>query len=717
MVGGAERGKPRLAGRPSGDRVAMHTLVLGVPVPANHLTLLPAYGIFHRDGSRTILRVATISPVDRSPRAWPGALALLRASGVTTVRVVIPWTRHARGPGLTCFDGADGRTADVMGVLRVAAAEGLDVWVDAGPNAGGVPDWVLKTCPNACAVDDRGRPTGQLSTCDPGFRAEAARWARAVAAAAVTATGGRVSLWTLDGRDDASGIPADHSPVTVAQFRQWLRSRYADDAALAREWLCPGLRIDDATPPMVRRWGGAGRVAWFRRAFEGGRHVAARVISQIKRGGTEHDTWPQVVTGRGSMQSRLVARDGLAPSQMADWHAFAVDAWQEYLAAMRAAVVDELPAATFVAGEVGRAGVSGVGDRGTTGHVDADRTAVPVVNVAPMAHHAAWAAASLVSRGGGDVPVMVAMVPTDRDGSPAAAAVSAVAEGAVAVELPEATYSDPDVRQLAGWLGEVEELLTASTRLDDRVAWLDDPAHAGADPDDLGFVASTGFVDRRTASAAYGAIREAGLAPVIVDALTFVADEANDLGALLVPTRRWIDLDRYGSLVVHVLRGGNVVATPNTPQRQRDGTSFRSTFLWPPAVAEGGRAQIRDGTSCVVPEVAPDDGTGMRAPWVEAIADDVVPRFRVAPALRLAVTGRLLPDGTCLAFFVNPTVHRQSGRIGLPDPSAIGLDDSFAIGIAYATTGSSAWRDDDGVHVDVLAGGALIARLRSKTHG
>ncbi|MBU6288544.1 MAG: hypothetical protein KGS10_10320, partial [Chloroflexi bacterium] len=108
---------------------------------------------------------------------------------------------------------------------------------------------------------------------------------------------------------------------------------------------------------------------------------------------------------------------------------------------------------------------------------------------------------------------------------------------------------------------------------------------------------------------------------------------------------------------------------------------------------------------------------GMRAPWVEAIADDVVPRFRVAPALRLAVTGRLLPDGTCLAFFVNPTAHRQSGRIGLPDPSAIGLDDAFAIGIAYATTGSSAWRDDDGVHVDVLAGGALIARLRSETHG
>ena len=64
MVGGAERGKPRFAGRPSGDRVAMHTLVLGVPVPANHLTLLPAYGIFHRDGSRTILHVATISPVE-----------------------------------------------------------------------------------------------------------------------------------------------------------------------------------------------------------------------------------------------------------------------------------------------------------------------------------------------------------------------------------------------------------------------------------------------------------------------------------------------------------------------------------------------------------------------------------------------------------------------------------------------------------------------------
>lgn len=686
-------------------------------MPANHPALLPAYGIFHRDGARTLLRVATINPGDRAPRAWPSALALLRASGVTTVRVVIPWARHARGPGRACLDGADGRTADAMGLLRLAVAEGLDIWVDAGPIAGGVPDWVLEACPDACAVDDRGRPTGRLSTGDPGYRAEAAGWARAVATAAVMATGGRVALWALDGRDDASGIPADHSPVTVAQFRHWLRDRYGNDGALAREWLHPGLRIEDAKPPIVQRSGGEGPAAWLQRAFVGGRHVAARVISQIRGGGFQDVTWPQVVTDRGSMRSRLVARDGLAPSQMADWHAFAVDAWQEYLATMRAAVVDELPGTTFVAGEVARAGVSGVGDRGTIGRIDVDLTAVPVVHVAPNVHHAAWAASSLVSRGGGDVPVILAIAPTERDVSPAAVVVSAVAEGAAAVDLPEATYGDPDVRQLAGWLGEVEGLLTASTRLDDRVAWLDDPAHAGADPDDLGYVASTAAVDRGPASAAYAAIREAGLAPVVVDPLTFVADEANDLGALLVPTRRWIDLDRYGSLVVHVLRGGNVVAIPNTPQRQRDGTAFRSTFLWPPSVADGGRVQIRDGTSCVVPEVAPDDGSGMRAAWVEAIADDVLPRFRVAPALRLAVTGRLLPDGSCLAFVVNPTVHRQFGRIGLPDPAALGLDDAFVLGTAYATTGSSARREGDGVNVDVLPGGALIARLRSVNHG
>ena len=136
-----------------------------------------------------------------------------------------------------------------------------------------------------------------------------------------------------------------------------------------------------------------------------------------------------------------------------------------------------------------------------------------------------------------------------------------------------------------------------------RSAWLDDPSHAGADPDDLKHIALQGYVDREAASEAYAAVREAGMAPVMVDPATFVADETHDLGALLVPTRRWIDLERYGSLVVHVLRGGNIVAFPHAPDRQRDGTSFRSTFLWPPSVASGGRIQVHDGTSALVPEM------------------------------------------------------------------------------------------------------------------
>lgn len=305
---------------------------------------------------------------------------------------------------------------------------------------------------------------------------------------------------------------------------------------------------------------------------------------------------------------------------------------------------------------------------------------------------------------------MVALGFGGRVQSPASMALAAVAEGAVAIDLPEAAYGDAEVRRLAEWLGEVQDSLTASTRLDDRVAWLDDPAHAGADPNDLNPIAARGQLDRGYAADAYAAVREAGLAPVVVDPATFVADEVNDLGALLVPTRQWVDLERYGSLVVHVLRGGNLVAFPHAPGRQRDGTSFRSTFLWPPSVATGGRVQVHDGTSSLVPEVG---SGGVRGAWIEAIVDDVSPRFRVPPTMRLAITGRLLPDGACLVFVVNATEEWQSGTLGVPDPAAIGVGDGFAVAVAFASSGATARGDGLGIEVAVPAGGGVVVRLSS----
>ena len=666
---------------------------------------VPAYGVFHRGASRSLLRVATIDPSERQLAGWPDALSRLRASGATTVRVVVPWTRHARSPGVVCLDGSDGHTPDAMGVLRLSVEIGLDVWVDAGPIAHGVPTWAVRALPSARAVDSGGRPTGRVATGDPGFRAEAALWARGVARAAVQATGVRVAIWTLDGRAEPHGIPVDHSPVTVATFRQWLRDRYEDDRALAREWLQPGLRIDEAMPPLIAQPSEASHSRALKDALGAVRRVATWARRRLGAVANRDLRWPDAIAGPGPRRTLPLASVGRAPGQLADWHAFSIDAWQDYLAAMRSAVEADLPGVTFVADEMGRVAIPGAG---TTARHAGARVAVPVLRVRPQVHDAGWAATSLVARTGDDLPVMVAMQSSGRGAPLVAAAISAIAEGAVVIDLPEASFVDPEVRRLARWIGEVEDQLTASTRLDDRVAWFDDPAHGGADSDDLDGVASRGIVDRGPSASAYAAIREAGLAPVVVDPSTFVADEATDLGALVVPTRRWIDLDRYGSLVVHVLRGGNLVALPHAPGRQRDGTTFRSTFLWPSEIAAGGRVQVHDGTSCLVPDVTSVDGRGG---WVEAIIEDVSPRFRVAAGMRMSITARLLPDGACLVFFVNPTQSRQSGSVGVPDPVALGLGDGFIVEAAFATSGASACRDEAGLSVDVPPGGAVVARL------
>jgi hypothetical protein len=685
-------------------------------MPVDDVIPIPAYGVFHRGIRRSLLRVATVDPISRPMTAWPGALAILRASGATTVRVLIPWKRHAHGPGLVCLDGSDGRTPDALGVLRLAVDVGLDVWVDAGPISGGVPTWVAETCPGARAVDALGRVTGSWSTSDSGFRAAAVAWATGVALASMTATGGQVAIWETDGRLEHYGVPADHSPATVARFRRWLQDRYEDDRALAREWLRPELRVDVASPPEILGSHRAQHVRWVEDAIETGRRIAhwarrrlvraERLIPRRLRPGTPTDR-----AGMGRDMS--TARHGHSPGQLADWYAFSVDAWHEYLGEMRLAVEPTMPDVTYVAGEVGRAGTPGIGYAGAAGREQAECVALPVVRLGSSGHDAAWAAASLTARAGLNRPVMVSLQISDQVTSPASTALSALAEGAVVVELPEAAFGDADVRRLAEWLGHVEEPLTASTRLDDRVAWIDDPAHAGADADDLHPVTTRVRFNRGQAADAFASVREAGLAPVVVDPSTFVADEVNDLGALLAPTRRWIDLERYGSLVVHVLRGGNLVAFPHAPSSQRDGTAFRSTFLWPTTIATGGRVQVHDGTSTLVPEVVSAGGLGVRSDWIDAIVEDVSPRFRVAPEMRLAVTARLLPDGSCLAFVINLTRRHQIGAVGVPDPAALGLGADFTVSVEFATSGAAVRPHRLGIHVDIPAGGAVVARLSS----
>jgi hypothetical protein len=79
--------------------------------------------------------------------------------------------------------------------------------------------------------------------------------------------------------------------------------------------------------------------------------------------------------------------------------------------------------------------------------------------------------------------------------------------------------------------------------------------------------------------------------------------------------------------------------------------------------------------------------------------------------MRLAITGRLCPDRSCLVFVVNLTNARQAGQIGVPDPAALGLGDEFTVHVTFATSGATVRQDRRDLSVDLPTGGAVVARL------
>ncbi len=671
-------------------------------MPAIDVPLVPAYGIFHRGIHRCLPVVATVDPGALAGREWSGVMAALHDAGATVVRVEVPWGRHAPDPTTTCLDGSDGRSPDVEAALRAAVVEGLDVWVAAGPLCGGVPAWLPNMIPEAHTREAGGRPSPRWACGHPAFLMAASAWETSVATMAASVTGGHVAFWEVDGVPSGGRPHADWSPGTVARFQGWLRVRHGDDGALARDWLRPGLRLEDASPPDLP---GEPLGPWRRLGA-----LVARLHQHWRDVRVPIDPWPGAGVRRGPRSALPVALAGRSPAQLADWHEFMADEWQAYLSGVRDAVAPLVPGATFVAGEPAHAGRAGIGHAGGAWREATGREFVPVATIAPRVHDAAWAATALSARAGAGWPVIVAVRPEPGGGLPATI-VAAIGDGAVAVAVPAGALEDPDLSRLAAWIGRTADSLTASTRLGDAVAWLDEPGHAGADPDDLDPLA-TGVANWRPGEgAAFGAVREAGVVPMVVDAEALVPDAARDLVCLVVPTRRWIDLDRYGSLVVHALRGGNLVAIPHAPGRQRDGTPFRSTFLWPADVRTGRRVQVHDGTSALEPNPAAIGHDGARPDWIARIVEDAAPRLRPSRGLQVSATMRLMPGGDCLAFIANPIDRPQSGILGVADPAALGISDTFVVEVAFATRGARAGREGMGIAVVVPASGALIVGL------
>lgn len=163
-------------------------------------------------GERVFLDSGEVHPFRMpGPAMWRDVLQKVRASGLNSISIYVPWQLHEIEPGRFRFDGR----YDLERFLRLARDEHLYVMVRPGPyvqgeiDGGGYPYWML------------GSP-GVLRTVDPNFTAAWKRWYAAVMP--------RIARWQLGGanRGTVMGVQVENEfPGDTDDNRDYMRDLVA----------------------------------------------------------------------------------------------------------------------------------------------------------------------------------------------------------------------------------------------------------------------------------------------------------------------------------------------------------------------------------------------------------------------------------------------------------------------------------------------------------
>ena len=733
-----------------------------------------AYGLFYR-ADRPYIPVQTRMRMDgvRASSLRQRA-SEWSAPGVTGVCLEVGWAWHASG-----VRDKDAEPAHVVAsAIALASEAGLDVCVMAD----------VTDIPPGTFVTPRGRTTSKGGGDGPAFpnsqvRGRANRWVETLASSVAQSDRARISGFTFD-----TGVTSTSSwtwlcggldDVLLDEWRSWLRRRYDSDVAISREWGRVGLTLDAASPPELGALNAPARGALERSPI-------ARFLSRIWYWLGKHEArpsansfWPEAGKGRFGTKARN-GRSGrnLSPGQLADWHDFVGHVRSSYSRDLRETVSRALPGIPCAIVESGWAGLPGLGVVSAAVNSDKSEFLLGIACTETRVTDVMWVASSVVGRSDDDHPPMISLV--DQGGTNAervASLVAAVGEGMLSLTISATSMADPEIAAFIAFVAAHEDEMVASTHLTDPVVWIDDPAYAGADPDDIATIGLSGTSVRwrEDRASLFTAMRLAGFQVKVSDVDRFGSEpDGEENVAAVFSARRWIDLERYGRLVVHTLRGGNLITFPAPPRRQRDGMAFRSTFLWPVAlgrevlastpvrlgtansgsfdgagygvvypapfpndvepilnvvsVQSGGkvgsavaayRAQIHDGTSTVVgfskigqgPGVGSASDHGSIRRWVTSLMEAVPRRVHPSEELSVFTSIRLVPSGGSVLFVTNPAPLPTAGGLTIAEPAAIGAADSPSLRIEFATSGSSAVISGTTVQMALPAFGAMVLRV------
>ncbi|HEY6398882.1 MAG TPA: beta-galactosidase, partial [Solirubrobacteraceae bacterium] len=213
----------------------------------------------------------------RVPRVdWTARLDQVRAAGLNTVSIYVPWNWHQTDPDTAPdFGGTDVPERDLVAALEEIAAAGLDCIFRPGPfitaewRGGGIPDWLWQQAPEMLALNAAGQATGLgrpypvITYSHPAYESAACAWLEAtldVSAPFLASHGGPIVNLQLDDEpsyfnqiDDPLAV--DYNPFLVdpgedgSRYARWLLQRHSSLEAINAAHTTQAARLRDVVPP------------------------------------------------------------------------------------------------------------------------------------------------------------------------------------------------------------------------------------------------------------------------------------------------------------------------------------------------------------------------------------------------------------------------------------------------------------------------------------
>lgn len=237
---------------------------------------------------------------------WAVTLDAMKAAGMNMVSTYVPWDYHSPAPGQYDFTGA----RDLGAFLELACGKGMHVVFKPGPlitgewprgfgTFGAIPQWFKDKHPEALVRDAKGGLWSYSPTSDPSQRqpsylhptylAAVKEWYAAAFEVARPHLGGCIVAVQVDNETnlywgDRFGS-VDYSDTALAFYRDWLKTKYGDIAALNARYKAAHASFDAVTPPKAAPGSGEAewpKNPWYADWYWAGQAYAGAYLAELK---------------------------------------------------------------------------------------------------------------------------------------------------------------------------------------------------------------------------------------------------------------------------------------------------------------------------------------------------------------------------------------------------------------------------------------------------